>query len=129
MSEPPENAKGATPRSRARCKTLAREFDHAGSVKAADLEQLARAYAKAADAEHAAKLARIMARDRLIERAPIGFESESVRVIKRNCWKLNDEAVAEMTATRAALIEDGKADLVATVIAVRIGREDQSWQS
>jgi len=90
-----------------------------------DLEQLARAYAKAADAEHAAKLARIMARDRLIERAPIGFESESVRVIKRNCWKLNDEAVAEMTATRAALIEDGKADLVATVIAVRIGREDQ----
>jgi hypothetical protein len=48
-----------------------------------------------------------------------------VRVIKRNCWKLNDEAVAEMTATRAALIEDGKADLVATVIAVRIGREDQ----
>jgi hypothetical protein len=98
-----------------------------GSVN--DLEQLARAYAKAADAEHAAKLARIMARDRLIECAPIGFECESVRVIKRNCWKLNDEAVAEMTATRAALIENGKAELVATVIAVRIGREDQSWQS
>lgn len=95
------------------------------SVKAADLEQLARAYAKAADAEFAAKLARIMARDRLIECAPIGFECESVRVIKRNCWKLNDEAVAEMTATRTALIEDGKADLIATVIAVRIGREDQ----
>ena len=94
-----------------------------------DLEQLARAYAKAADAEHEAKQARIMARDRLIECAPVGFESESVRVIKRNCWKLNDEAVAQMTATRAALIEDGKADLVATVIAVRIGREDQSWQS
>ena len=125
MSEPPENAKGAAPKDRARCKTLTEAFDDAGSVKADDLEQLARAYAKAADAEHAAKLARIMARDRLIERAPIGFESESVRVIKRNCWKLNDEAVAEMTATRAALIEDGKADLVATAIAVRIGREDQ----
>ena len=95
------------------------------SVKAADLEQLAHAYAKAADAEHAAKLARIMARDRLIECAPIGFECESVRVIKRNCWKLNDEAVAEMTATRTALIEGGKADLIATVIAVRIGRQDQ----
>ena len=128
MSAPPENAKGAAPKNRAQRKTLAKAFDDAGIVKADDLEQLARAYAKAADAEHEAKQARIMARDRLIERAPVGFESESVRVLKRNCWKLNDEAVAELTAARAALIEDGKADLVATVIAVRIGREDQSWQ-
>ena len=34
MSEPPENAKGATPRSRARCKTLAKAFNDAGNVKA-----------------------------------------------------------------------------------------------
>ena len=34
MSEPPENAKGAAPKDRARCKTLTREFDHAGNVKA-----------------------------------------------------------------------------------------------
>ena len=90
-----------------------------------DLEQLARAYVTAADAEHTAKLSRIEARDRLIQAAPVGSEFVGVRVLKRNCWKLNDEAVAEMTATRAALIEDGKAELVATVIAVRIGREDQ----
>ena len=38
MSAPPENAKGAAPKDRARCKTLTREFDHAGSVKADDLE-------------------------------------------------------------------------------------------
>ena len=90
-----------------------------------DLEQLARAYVAAADAEHAAKLARIEARDRLIQAAPVGSEFFGVRVLKRNCWKLNDEAVAEMTATRTALIEQGKAEMVATVIAVRIGREDQ----
>ena len=125
MSAPPMNAKGAAPKDRAQRKTLAREFADAGNVKADDLEQLARAYVAAADAEHAAKLARIEARDRLIQAAPVGSEFVGVRVIKRNCWKLNDEAVAEMTATRAALIEDGKADLVATVIAVRIGREDQ----
>jgi len=102
----------------------AKDLDVLGeSVK--DLEQLARAYVAAADAEHAAKLARIEARDRLIQAAPVGSECVGVRVMKRNCWKLNDEAVAEMTATRTALIEDGKADLVATVIAVRIGREDQ----
>ena len=95
------------------------------SVKAADLEQLARAYVAAADAEHGAKLARIEARDRLIQAAPVGSEFFGVRVLKRNCWKLNDEAVAEMTATRTALIEQGKAEMVATVIAVRIGREDQ----
>jgi len=33
MSEPPESAKGATPRSRARCKPLARGFDDVGIVK------------------------------------------------------------------------------------------------
>ena len=40
MSEPPENAKGATPRSRARCKTLAREFADVSSVKAAGLKEV-----------------------------------------------------------------------------------------
>jgi len=38
LSEPPESAKGATPRSRARCKTLTKAFHDAGNVKAADLE-------------------------------------------------------------------------------------------
>ena len=38
MSEPPENAKGAAPKDRAQRKTLAREFDDAGNVKADDLE-------------------------------------------------------------------------------------------
>ena len=91
----------------------------------ADIEQLARAYVMAADAEHAAKLSRLEARDRLIQQAPIGFEFEGVRVQRRNCWKLNPEAVAEMTSLRAALIDEGKAELVPTVIAVRIGREEQ----
>ena len=94
------------------------------SVKA-EIEQLARAYVMAADAEHAAKLARIEARDRLVECAPIGFEFEGVRVQRRNCWKLTEEAVAEMTAVRVALIEEGKAELIPTVIAVRIGRETE----
>ena len=40
MSEPPENAKGATPRSRARCKTLTKAFDDAGSVKASGREEI-----------------------------------------------------------------------------------------
>ena len=39
MSEPPENAKGAAPKDRARCKTLTREFDDAGSVKASGREE------------------------------------------------------------------------------------------
>ncbi len=98
---------------------------HSASVNASDLEQLARAYVMAADAEHAAKLARLEARDRLIECVPIGFESEGVRVQRRNCWKLNPEAVAEMTSLRAALIDEGKAELVPTIIAVRIGREEE----
>ena len=34
MSEPPENAKGAAPKDRARCKTLTKAFDDAGNVKA-----------------------------------------------------------------------------------------------
>ena len=34
MSEPPENAKGAAPKDRARCKTLTEAFDDAGNVKA-----------------------------------------------------------------------------------------------
>jgi len=34
LSEPPESAKGATPRSRARCKTLTKAFHDAGNVKA-----------------------------------------------------------------------------------------------
>jgi hypothetical protein len=38
MSEPPESAKGAAPKDRARCKTLTEAFDHAGNVKADDLE-------------------------------------------------------------------------------------------
>ena len=33
MSAPPEHAKGATPRSRAQRKTLAKAFDDAGIVK------------------------------------------------------------------------------------------------
>ena len=37
MSAPPEHAKGATPRSRARCKPLARGFDDVGIVKNARL--------------------------------------------------------------------------------------------
>ena len=45
MSAPPENAKGATQRSRARCKTLAREFDDAGNVKASGREESAAAQA------------------------------------------------------------------------------------
>lgn len=89
------------------------------------MEQLARAYVMAADAEHAAKLARLEARDRLIQAAPVGFEFAGVRVQRRNCWKLNQDAVAEMTSLRAALIEEGKAELVPTVIAVRIGREEE----
>lgn len=97
---------------------------HSPAVKG-DLEQLARAYVMAADAEHAAKLARLEARDRLVQVAPVGFDSAGVRVMKRNCWKLNPDAVAEMTSLRAALIEEGKAELVPTVIAVRIGREEE----
>ena len=34
MSAPPENAKGAAPKDRARCKTLTEAFDDAGNVKA-----------------------------------------------------------------------------------------------
>ena len=34
MSEPPENAEGAAPKDRARCKTLTEAFDDAGNVKA-----------------------------------------------------------------------------------------------
>lgn len=97
---------------------------HSPTVKA-DIEQLARAYVMAADAEHAAKLARLEGRDRLIQAAPVGFEFAGVRVMKRNCWKLNPEAVAEMTSLRAALIDEGKAELVPTIIAVRIGREEE----
>ena len=39
MSAPPENAKGAAPKDRAQRKTLAREFVHAGSVKASGREE------------------------------------------------------------------------------------------
>ena len=39
MSEPPENAKGAAPKDRARCKTLTEAFDDAGSVKASGREE------------------------------------------------------------------------------------------
>ena len=38
MSAPPMNAEGAAPKDRARCKTLTKAFDHAGNVKADDLE-------------------------------------------------------------------------------------------
>jgi len=34
LSAPPENAKGAAPKDRARCKTLTEAFDDAGNVKA-----------------------------------------------------------------------------------------------
>lgn len=123
---PPENGSGGPASGTAAMNpSQAKPVEVVTAVKADDLEQLARTYAAAADAEHAAKLARIEARDRLVERAFVGFESSGVRVQKRNCWKLNDEAVAEMTATRAALIEEGKAELVPTVIAVRVGREEE----
>jgi hypothetical protein len=95
------------------------------SVKASDLEQLARAYVAAADAEHEAKLARIEARDRLIEHAAPGFEFEGVRVTQRNCWRLTPEASAIIATTRAGLIEAGQAERVTSVVATRIGREEE----
>ena len=95
------------------------------SVKAPDLEQLARAYVAAADAEHEAKLARIEARDRLIEHAAPGFEFEGVRVTQRNCWCLTPEASAIIATTRAGLIEAGQAERVTSVVATRIGREEE----
>ena len=45
MSEPPENAKGAAPKDRARCKTLTKAFDDAGNVKAAGREEIEAAQA------------------------------------------------------------------------------------
>ena len=45
MSAPPMNAEGAAPKDRARCKTLAREFDDAGNVKASGREESAAAQA------------------------------------------------------------------------------------
>ena len=98
---------------------------HSEAVKADDHKELARAYVAAADAEHAAKLVRIEARDRLIAAAPVGSEFEGVRVQKRNFWRLNPDAVDEMTSLRAALIEEGKAELVPSVVAIRIGREEE----
>jgi hypothetical protein len=95
------------------------------SVKAPDLEQLARAYAAAADAEHEAKLARLEARDRLLERVQPGFEFEGVRVLERNSWRLTPEASAKLSTTRAELIEAGQAERVSIVVAYRIGREEE----
>ena len=123
--KPPNGSGGPVSRTAAMNPDQAKPVEVVTAVKADDLEQLARTYAAAADAEQAAKLARIEARDRLVERAFVGFESSGVRVQRRNCWKLNDEAVAAMTATRAALIAAGKADFVPSVIAVRIGREEE----
>jgi len=97
----------------------------AEAVKIPGLEQLARAYAAAADAEHEAKLARIEARDRLIEHAAPGFEFEGVRVTQRNCWRLTPEASAIIATTRAGLIEAGQAERVTSVVATRIGREEE----
>jgi hypothetical protein len=94
-------------------------------VKAPDLEQLARAYAAAADAEHEAKLARLEARDRLLERVQPGFEFEGVRVLERNSWRLTPEASAKLATTRAELIEAGQAERVSIVVAYRIGREEE----
>ncbi len=98
---------------------------HSASVNSSDLEELARAYVVAADAEHEAKQARIDARDRLLERAQVGFEFEGVRVLQRNCWRLTPEASAKMAATRAELIEAGEAEAVPTIVAYRIGREEE----
>lgn len=94
-------------------------------VNGSDLEQLARAYAAAADAEHEAKLARIEARDRLVQHAGPGFEFEGVRVYERHCWRLTPEASTKLAATRAQLIEAGEAERISTVMACRVGREEE----
>jgi hypothetical protein len=125
MKPPNKNKSGDHVAAAAACMNEPNKPDCYSPPVKAELEDLAWAYVAAADAEHAAKLARIEARDRLIQAAPVGSEFEGVRVQKRNCWKLNDEAVAEMTATRAALIEAGKAELVPSVVAIRIGREEE----
>jgi len=40
LSEPPDHAKGAAPKNRARCKTVARQFADASSVKASGREEI-----------------------------------------------------------------------------------------
>jgi hypothetical protein len=83
------------------------------------LAELARAYVAASVAEHRAKLARMAARDLLIQRAPEGFDCYGVRVSKRTSWKLTAAGATRLAAARADIIEDGEAEQITALVASR----------
>jgi len=91
----------------------------AGKQDPIRLAELARAYVAASASEHRAKLARIAARDRLLQHAPEGFNCYGVRVSKRTSWKLTSAGATKLAAARADIIEDGEAEQVTTLVASR----------
>jgi hypothetical protein len=91
----------------------------AGEEGTSRLVELARAYVAASEAEQRAKLARMTARDRLLQHAPEGFNCYGVRVSKRTSWKLTPAGATRLAAARADIIEDGEAEQITALVATR----------